>query len=202
MDFKELKVYCISLKRREDRREKISSRLKELGIEFEFFDAVDGNLVDLKTNLSKGAIGCNLSHINLYQKLRNEDGPFLVIEDDAEFTDEFISEFQSIDIPGDWALLYFGGNHNGEVLDMVNEKVHRLKKTFTTHCFAINPLHINLNSLISEFAAKYQELVIDEFLAYHIQTKYSCYGIYPHLSWQSSGFSDILNQEVKYDFLK
>ena len=202
MNFKELKVYCISLKRREDRRERISTRLNELGIEFEFFDGVDGRDVDVKTALPKGAIGCNLSHINLYQKLRNEEKPFLVIEDDVEFVDDLISQFNSINIPRDWALLYFGGNHNGEELDMVNERVHRLKKTFTTHCFAINPLHINLNSIIPEFANLYQELVIDEFLAYHVQTQYPCYGIHPHLAWQSNGFSDILNQEVKYEFLK
>jgi len=202
MDFKDLKVYCISLKRREDRKEKISARLNELGIEFEFFDGVDGRDIDLKTNLPKGAIGCNLSHINLYLKLRNEVSPILVLEDDAEFEDDIISQFNSIEIPDDWALLYFGGNHNGENLDMINPRIHRLKKTFTTHCFAINPVNIDFNVLISQFDNLYKDLVIDEFLAYYIQTNYSCYGIYPHLSWQSNGYSDILNQEVKYEFLK
>lgn len=202
MDFKEFKVYCISLKRRGDRRERISKRLNELGIEFEYFDAVDGNLLDVNSKLPKGAIGCNVSHINLYQRLRDESKPILVLEDDVEFVDDFIQQFNSIKIPGDWALLYFGGNHNGQDLEMVNERIHRLKKTFTTHCFAINPKHINLNAVIPEFANLYTDLVIDEFLAYHIQTKYPCYGIYPHLAWQSNGFSDILNQEVKYEFLK
>lgn len=202
MDFKEFKVYCISLNRRIDRREMISTRLNELNINFEFFDAVDGSLMDTHSNLPKGAIGCNLSHINLYEMLKNSVDPILILEDDAEFPDDLINQFNSINIPEDWTLLYFGGNHNGETLDMVNDRIHRLKKTFTTHCFAINPRRIDINVIINEFANSYQDLVIDEFLAYHIQTKYPCYGIYPHLSWQTNGFSDILNQEIKYEFLK
>ena len=134
--------------------------------------------------------------------MRNEVSPILVLEDDAEFEDDIISQFNSIEIPDDWALLYFGGNHNGENLDMINPRIHRLKKTFTTHCFAINPDNININDIVIGFENFYQELVIDEYLAYHVQTKYPCYGIVPHLSWQSSGFSDILQQEVDYSFLK
>ena len=202
MNFKDLKVFCISLNRREDRRENIENRLKDLSIEFEFFDAIDGSLLTESYQLPKGAIGCNLSHMNLYRSLADYDKPILIIEDDAEFANDVIDQFNSIDIPDDWALLYFGGNHNGEALDMINHRIHRLKKTFTTHCFAINPKNINLNDISNGFELFYKDLVIDEYLAYHIQSKFPCYGIYPHISWQSTGFSDILQQDVNYSFLK
>jgi glycosyl transferase family 25 len=85
MNFKDLKVFCISLNRRKDRRENIEKRLKDLSIEFEFFDAIDGSLLTESYQLPKGAIGCNLSHMNLYRSLADYDKPILIIEDDAEF---------------------------------------------------------------------------------------------------------------------
>lgn len=128
------------------------------------------------------------------------DKPILILEDDVEFDIDVKDKIESIDIPDDWALFYFGGNHNGHHPEMVSNNVHRLKKTFTTHCFAINPKY--LNEIIDGFSETYTRYVIDEFLAYEIQTKYPCYGCFPHLAWQREGFSDILERETKYDFLK
>lgn len=200
MNFKDFNVYCISLKRREDRRSLVKKHLDSIGIEFEFFDAIDGNDIKETYSIPKGAIGCSLSHLEIYKKSIGSDKPILILEDDVEFDLSVVEKIKSIVIPDDWALFYFGGNHNGESINMISENVHRLKKTFTTHCFAINPKY--LKEIIVEFSSCYDRLAIDEFLAYEIQTKYPCYGTFPHLAWQREGFSDILNQETKYEFLK
>lgn len=39
-----MKVFVVSLARSLDRRERIEEKLKQQGIEFEFFDAVDGSI--------------------------------------------------------------------------------------------------------------------------------------------------------------
>lgn len=200
MNFKDFKIYCISLKRREDRRSTVKDHLDSLGIEFEFFDAIDSNDIDGVFQLPKGAIGCNLSHLNLYKKCLGSDKPILVLEDDVQFSNDVIEKIEGIQIPEDWALLYFGGNHNGNEINMIDQNLHRLKKTFTTHCFAINPKY--LKEIIEGFSKHFDQLVIDEFLAYHIQSKYPCFGIHPHLAWQIEGFSDIQKTIVNYDFLK
>ena len=200
MNFKDFKIYCISLKRREDRRLIIENHLNSLGIEFEFVDAIDSKNIDGQFQIPKGAIGCNLSHLMIYKKTLGSSKPILILEDDVEFSSDVIEKIEDIQIPEDWALFYFGGNHNGQELDMIDSNLHRLKKTFTTHCFAINPKI--LGEIIEKFSLSYDRFVIDEFLAYEIQTKYPCYGLHPSLAWQREGFSDIQETDVNYDFLK
>jgi glycosyl transferase family 25 len=174
--------------------------LNSLGIEFEFVDAIDAKNIEGQFQIPKGAIGCNLSHLKIYKKCLGSDKPILILEDDVQFSERVIEEIEKIEIPEDWALFYFGGNHNGLELNMVSENLHRLKRTFTTHCFAINPKY--LEEIIEKFSLSYEKFVIDEFLAYEIQTKYPCYGIHPSLAWQRGGFSDIQEISVNYDFLK
>jgi hypothetical protein len=68
--------YC-NQKTQEDRREKILSRLNELGIEFEFFDGVDGRDVEVGDGphpLDAGTwAGCCLSQ-PLGRRLRHREG--------------------------------------------------------------------------------------------------------------------------------
>jgi hypothetical protein len=91
-----------------------------------------------------------------------------------------------------------------EVEDAVNsddkEKITEASDGIRQGRFAINPKIIE--EIIEKFSLCYDRFVIDEFLAYEIQTKYPCYGIHPHLAWQTTGFSDIQNANVDYGFLK
>lgn len=73
-------IFVISLKHSEDRRAYITKELARFGLEFEFFDAVDGASLDSDTikkvcsyditkwrrPLSNGEIGCALSHISVW----------------------------------------------------------------------------------------------------------------------------------------
>ena len=67
MNFKDFNIYCISLKRREDRRSSVENHLNSLGIEFEFVDAIDSRDIEGDYQIPKGAIGCNLSHLKIYK---------------------------------------------------------------------------------------------------------------------------------------
>jgi glycosyl transferase family 25 len=93
-------TYVVNLERSVDRREQITRDLQNLGIPFEIFAAVDGETLTGKEldvyseqrarkeggrALSRGEIGCALSHLRLYQKLlESDEEEFLILEDDAE----------------------------------------------------------------------------------------------------------------------
>ena len=93
-----MRIFVISLKG-DPRRKKISQHLLGLGINFEFFDAVDGSnlainhkkMIDVEATfknmsrgLSDGEYACALSHVFLYKKIISEEiAHSLVLEDDV-----------------------------------------------------------------------------------------------------------------------
>ncbi len=97
----------------------ISSRLEQLGLEFEFFDAIDGQrippdlagLVDydfprgrrmLGRSLSDGEVGCALSHALIYRKMVDEGtAAAYVLEDDAEPSEAFAQMVKQSVLPQD-----------------------------------------------------------------------------------------------------
>lgn len=99
-----MKIFVISLTRALDRREHITRRLHELGVEFEFFDAIDGAVsrhpalekCDHAARLRKigypmraGEIGVYASHYLLWQWCAENNLPCVILEDDIEFSDDF-----------------------------------------------------------------------------------------------------------------
>lgn len=81
------KVYVINLKRRPERRVRMINTLNELGLEAHFVEAVDGKSLDgsvissikflpgyedpyHKRKMTKGEIGCFLSHYNIWNDVR------------------------------------------------------------------------------------------------------------------------------------
>lgn len=108
-----MKICVISLKRSPERRENIKKQLDALGLEFEFFDAVDGRAepphplfakYDYFKRLwltngrmpSKGEMGCYASHYLLWQKCIDIDEPILVLEDDVVVRPHLNQFFESI----------------------------------------------------------------------------------------------------------
>lgn len=92
-------VYVISLPQHQERRDIISTRLNRLGLKFEFFDGVDGRLLEEEAlkkidldfceqkfghRMNKSEIGCALSHIGIYEKMvKNKINHAIILEDDA-----------------------------------------------------------------------------------------------------------------------
>jgi GR25 family glycosyltransferase involved in LPS biosynthesis len=63
-------------------------------------------------NWKKSAMGCNLSHINIWSQIVNEPGNlFLVLEDDVRFNKNWLELWPNYaqNIPEDADLLYLGG---------------------------------------------------------------------------------------------
>lgn len=101
-----IRTFCINLERRPDRKEAMESQLLKENIPFEIFPAVDGKqildddkrLEMFDKNVSRGAIGCSLSHIELWIKLLNEPeiDTYLIMEDDLVLGNNFNDKLDTL----------------------------------------------------------------------------------------------------------
>lgn len=188
------KVFVINLKKRFDRRFLISRQLDKLNIPFEL---VEGTLSPGNKALGKGELGCLLSHFFVLKyaqhlKLKN----CLILEDDAKFSKKFIENFEALDIPQDWDMLYLGGNvlEKRELPKRVNDKLFRCKNVRSNHAILINSSAYDtlLSSLSCDLDIDLQFIKCQEIL--------NCYLAHPPLATQRPGASDIGNTFL--DFTK
>lgn len=92
-----MKLYVISLKESQDRRDKVDSQLKAANVEYEIFDAVrvqngiegyfddydeEQYLINCGRVATAGEIGCYASHLSLWKKCVELNEPILIMEDD------------------------------------------------------------------------------------------------------------------------
>ena len=199
------KIYCINLDKRKDRWQKCQEIFKKLNIEVERISAVEGHPKNIKVYHSilkkrAGLVGCHLSHLKCI-KLAKENNfkNVLILEDDIEFDNAFISKFSKLVLPDDWKLLYLGGNNNvgNPILIEFSKHVYQTKNTMAAHSYAIdNTIYDELIDLLIKMDNPHELIYID------IQKKFKCYVTRPHLTWQRESFSDIMNGKRFYKKLK
>lgn len=121
-----MKIYIINLANATVRYQRIVKQLEHLGLAYERIEAVNGQQLseeDIKkycdinavqsnpTWLTRGAIGCALSHWNVYQKMVIEDiDVALILEDDMTFMPNFpqiLQEAEKQIKENEVMLLYF-----------------------------------------------------------------------------------------------
>jgi GR25 family glycosyltransferase involved in LPS biosynthesis len=89
--------------------------------------------------LSYGAVGCYLSHINIWQKLKADNLDYIIIfEDDAKPSFSF-TELQEIienNVPNDWDIILFGGIYNKT--NNINDNITKIYTFYEMHAYIIN----------------------------------------------------------------
>lgn len=103
---KQVPVFVVSLARATERRERICAHLSDLGITYRLMDAIDGRtlsddevarVVKPGLRIHRGAIGCYLSHVEIYRRMIADDLPVaLVLEDDARLDPRCIAMLASL----------------------------------------------------------------------------------------------------------
>jgi GR25 family glycosyltransferase involved in LPS biosynthesis len=194
------KVYCINLDKRPDRWKKVNIEFEKNGFKnVERFPAVDGKTIINNTHLLDGELGIIKTHLKLIQKCKLENlNNVLIMEDDVTFSDDIknIEKFLQ-DIPSDWEMIYFGGNHKQSIPPThIKNNVYKLNGTVAIQCVAIN------SSIFDEILynlPKYP-FQVDNFYT-EIQKKGKVYGLIPNLVFQTEDYSDIQNKLVNYDYL-
>ena len=128
-----MKTFVINLEDRKDRLEAFKlNNLKH--ISFQRVEAINGygldykkliemgfdtdhNWIDpiLKTTISRGEVGCFLSHYGLWKRCIAENEPYLILEDDAIVSDKFSYDeiYKLIRVEG-YNLIYLGWKEMGE----------------------------------------------------------------------------------------
>jgi glycosyl transferase family 25 len=119
-------IFVINLKKDVDKRKHMEDLCKQHNLECQFVDAVYGKDLDndaivkiynpdealsfYKRELTRGEIGCALSHLNIYKiMIENQIKQAIIFEDDIHINNGFLSVIQSIDtFPNDWELILLG----------------------------------------------------------------------------------------------
>lgn len=187
-----MKTFCISLLDRADRRYKVLESCAKVGLKPQWVQAVDGR------NTVGGAMGCKFSHWFCLKLAQHEHlEHFLVLEDDVEFSENFSLDLS--DVPDDWDMVYFGGNHVNARPVHVKNNVYKCGFTLCTHAMIIR--HTCYELLIQKILQNMNDPVDVIFGMLH-QHELNAYLIHPHTAWQADGYSDIERQHVGYPFLK
>jgi GR25 family glycosyltransferase involved in LPS biosynthesis len=182
------KVVVINLDRRTDRMEKIGPALDSLGIEYERHSAVDGKELGINPIFAG-----TMSHVEVMKKYR--DKKILILEDDAEFVEDFNEKFEQVmqTIPGDWDIFYLGAlipKDTGK-LTPINKDWHRQIVTTGSQAYCINPARVQY---FIENLDGY-EWYIDIGLRVFAE-KYNAYVVQPNLVTQFPSYSDLRLKEV------
>ena len=81
-----INTYIINLDQSQDRLELITNQCKREGLNCHRFSAVNGKKLDVKTmdivenkKIDKGALGCSLSHINLWKKVEKKGDDMFIV---------------------------------------------------------------------------------------------------------------------------
>lgn len=196
-------IYCINLDRRPDRWEKCEEQFNKLDLSVERFSAIDKEKIGrVSCPINMGQLACLSSHYNVIKKARKENfSKILVLEDDVIFSDKLLEIFSNSkeEIPDDWEMLYFGGNHlNGLV--RITDNIYKMNSSLTTHAYGVK------DSLYDEILNRIQYAMfpVDVYYA-HIHLEHPSYLIKDkdgQLIWQDVGYSDIDESECDYTWLK
>lgn len=105
--------------------------------------------------LTKGAIGCYLSHLKTYRKIVDENIPYAIIfEDDCSFSDTshiFWSKMNSIQVPEDTHILLFDAIiHEFNTNNCLSKNICQVYFFFGLHFYLITLIgaHIALQNLL------------------------------------------------------
>ena len=102
-----MKIFVISLTRSLERRERIIETFSKLNLEFEFFDAIDGQTDNFKYSersapsrtktrlgyhLTSNEVACFASHLSIWEHCIELNEPIWVFEDNIKPTTHFLSD--------------------------------------------------------------------------------------------------------------
>ena len=129
---------------------------KEIDVRPYVTDRVYNGIVDLdntnqrlyNTQITRGMVGCYLSHLEIYQQIQNNDKPYtLILEDDAIFnSDIYQSGIRNLlqNIPPDWDIIMLGRMTFDPSHEVVNHETYlELLKFWGTYGYLINKSGVN-----------------------------------------------------------
>jgi len=180
-----MKTFVINLKRRQDKLERIKKRLQKYSeLDYEIFCAIDGKTIDnqymekngyksypnwydpnLKRKMTKGEIGCSLSHWNVWKIILEKQLEYaLIIEDDAEFTEQFSEKIKLIpEYLKDNDLIYLGRKVFNTNEEKIDDHICKPNFSYWTVGYAVS---LNGVKKLVDTGFDQKIIPVDEFLPY------------------------------------
>ncbi len=209
-------VFVISLPEAKDRRTRMTKIFNEMGLDFEFVDAVDGRQFDVLNHpnydapkrlrsfgrhMTGGEIGCFLSHKNIYLRMIEQSIPCaLILEDDFILRDNFLSVLKKIKArPIPFDMIRFLGSPKLERLKLRNvykiDDIHHLVR----HTGMPGGAHATLMSIAGAHKLlKHMEktaLPIDALMGRNWKTGINWFTVRPGLAAQDLSFESSIGEE-------
>lgn len=193
-------IFIITLPHRKDRLDSITKQLDAFGLSYEVFYGVNGKAIRTKYDCDNMNNGCTASHGQVLQRaeiygLNN----CLVLEDDCELSEDFLTTIQALQLPEDWNVCYLSGTHREQPIK-INDTISKCVKTLTTHAYIFNLENDDLFYMSSDLLDDFSQPV-DCYFASE-QSEFNFYVLNKPIAWQKGGFSDINGREMYYEHLK
>lgn len=195
-------IFVINLKKRTDRLEHIQNELNKINCkDYQIVSAINGDELNRSLFISQGAFGLVHTYFKIYELIKNNPPEeIILIEDDCVFSEDFciyLNDFIN-EVPDDWRILYFGGNHNHLAMvpppKRISNNVSKVHHTYSAHCVVIKTeIFFELIEILKTL--RYPTDVGLSFL----QKKYPCYTTPKKITWQVPTYSDIENKLVNYN---
>ena len=182
------KVIVINLDRRTDRMEKLAPQLEKLNIQYERFSAVDGKQLGIDP-----IVAGLQSHLQAMKQIAGQK--VLILEDDAQFVDDFNEKFEKVTqtLPEDWDIFYLGALVPKEVglVRMVNRHWGIQVLTTGSQAYCINPSRLEYFISKLEDYNSYVDIGLRDFAK-----DLKAYITQPNLVVQFPSYSDLRLKEV------
>lgn len=182
-------IYCINLKNRPDRWDKVQKEFKKIGIISERFDAIE--------NKENPVYGCSESHIEILTHAEKQNKNVLIFEDDVEFinvnNNEIEKAVQELS-KTEWEIFFLGGNILRPAFQ-ISKHLARLSQCYSAHAYGINA---NFITFLKDAAIKKRNYPIDVIYGDLIVPNIRAYITIPMFAIQSSGYSNIEKKEMDY----
>ena len=103
-------IYCLNLARRPDRRIQAWQQFRREGLEIARLIAPDAmSVTEARGWRNKGARACAAAHRLAWREARREGAEAVIVfEDDVVLCRGFRERLEALELPEDWAVLYFG----------------------------------------------------------------------------------------------
>ena len=176
-------IYVINLKKDTEKLKRIKKRLKDADLlkKTIVFEAIYGKELDKSfyqenniqiyndwrdpnssRPITKGEIGCALSHYFIWQKIVEEkQDNVLIIEDDADFNQNLESFVEKLDVPRNYDLLYFGRKNFDNNEEQCNKDIVKPNFSYWTVGYMLS--YIGARKLM-ESGYDQKIIPVDEFL--------------------------------------
>lgn len=192
------RIYCVNLDEATERWKLCQEQFDKYQLDVNRVSALkgDGSILNTSQRGNQGLIRTVRKIIN--ETIKDNLKTILILEDDFQFVDGFDILFEKYvkQVPNNWDLLYFGGNHI-EATIPISENIHKMQHTYATHSYAMK------NTMFEKILNQFEnDKLPGDYLIANMMKSINAYVFKPHLSYQRSGWSYIEGREVDYSFLK